>query len=67
MADGVDIDLYSDDIDQNFGQMKVRCIHFIKLNRFFPYFIRTINSFIDNGKFIFPSTNYSQSLWRSLA
>lgn len=23
MADGVDIDLYSDDIDQNFGQMKV--------------------------------------------
>lgn len=23
MADGVDIDLYSDDIDQNFSQMKV--------------------------------------------
>lgn len=23
MADGVDIDLYSDDIDQNFTQMKV--------------------------------------------
>lgn len=26
MADGVDIDLYSDDIDQNFTQMKV-CTH----------------------------------------
>lgn len=26
MADGVDIDLYSDDIDQNFTQMKVRTI-----------------------------------------
>lgn len=24
MADGVDIDLYSDDIDQSFGQIKVR-------------------------------------------
>lgn len=30
MADGVDIDLYSDDIDQGFGQMKVRnCLFFM--------------------------------------
>lgn len=28
MADGVDIDLYSDDIDQGFGQMKVRKFNF---------------------------------------
>lgn len=27
MADGVDIDLYSDDIDQNF-QLKVECVCF---------------------------------------
>lgn len=32
MADGVDIDLYSDDIDQNFTQMKV-C-----KSKFFDYY-----------------------------
>lgn len=31
MADGVDIDLYSDDIDQNFTQMKV-CTRKIESN-----------------------------------
>lgn len=28
MADGVDIDLYNDDIDPNFSQMKVRTVKF---------------------------------------
>lgn len=43
MADGVDIDLYSDDIDQNFTQMKV-CrkwcfIDFMNADMFFVPFL----------------------------
>lgn len=34
MADGVDIDLYNDDIDPNFSQMKVRTVKFfVTINR----------------------------------
>lgn len=46
MADGVDIDLYSDDIDQNFGQMKVRIIYLIQLKHFILVLLRFLRKIL---------------------